>query len=177
MVFITSLPREQRCLVTVLSHADSAAADLSDCGPRRPRVCSVFSLIAADPTVPDSPTRASARQSCFGCLICLTCRYDFRLFHHVAWAVWLRMSGRYLAITMPLAAKPCGDWYWMGMCDAHDEKSHENVSAMKRAAGKPRESPEGWSRKPRYSLPLAAPEATPGASPDTSPFTVSRETC
>lgn len=67
----------------------------------------------------------------------------------------------------------------MGMCDAHDEKSHENVSAMKRAVEKPRESPDialraVWTNRAslRYSLPLA----TPAAIPKTLPLAPSRET-
>lgn len=71
----------------------------------------------------------------------------------------------------------------MSMCDAHDEKSHENVSAMKRAVEKPRESPDiawraVWTNRanPRYSLPLATPDAIVEAIPDTSPLAPSRET-
>jgi hypothetical protein len=43
-----------------------------------------------------------------------------------------------LAISMPLAGKPCADRHEKGMCDAHAEKTGENVSAMKRAASVPR---------------------------------------
>jgi hypothetical protein len=50
--------------------------------------------------------------------------------------VRLRLSGRYLAISMPLVAKPCAGKRAIGMCDAYAEKAHENVSRMKRVGAK-----------------------------------------
>lgn len=66
----------------------------------------------------------------------------------------------HLAISMPLPAEPCGMWHWRGQSDACGEKTHENVSAMKRAV-----------RKARYSLCPAFSGAWPAALPSSSRMT------